>query len=142
MDIDVVKSGRNLLHQISVEPEEIHMLSSTVEPFRAKGDLELLVREEPIATPTAFPGSTPITVPPRKTKIRCHSTLLKLASPLLEDLLESCQQQPSDDTPAATLSLNKTHQHQQQQQKESLAVLEVEGSSEAWLDILEYLYRL
>ena len=61
--------------------------------------------------------------------LRCHKTLLCLASPLLDDLLESCPC-PSE----ATIALET------QKGSERLPSLQVDGSIQAWTEILAHLY--
>ena len=122
------------------------MPSSALKSFMTKGDLELIiVTQEPAIHALASQPAEMINDEPPRKSLRCHSALLKLASPFLEDLLESCPvhtgKNVAPDTGTGDGGVPPSKLHHQQQGSGSLACLEVEGSSEAWLEILEHLYR-
>ena len=73
--------------------------------FMEKGDMELLL----LRAPAAAEGPQQQGVPPATSgsrRMRCHSTLLKLASPLLEDLLDACPPPPPTGGPPLALKVH------------------------------------
>lgn len=76
-----------------------------VSAFAAKGDILLCVRSEEAA------GSA--------VRLKAHSTLLSLASPLLEEVLQLCGAAPDDS---------------------GCKLLTVDGPAQAWRDVLNHLY--
>ena len=77
---------------------------------------------------------------PPSGRLRCHQTILRLASPLLDDLLE-CSALDAPDGSGATKTTSQLDEggHISHQAKQ-LPTLSVDGSAEAWTEILAHLY--
>lgn len=69
--------------------------------------------------------------PPQALRMRCHSTLIKLASPLFKDLLDACP--PTTCASATTTTAGGSP---------PLLALKVDGSELAWQAILCHLYSI
>ena len=90
-------------------------MASSINVLALKGDIDLIVRSHDLA---------PLS-------LRCHKTLLRLASPLLDDLLESCS--GSSEAAFAPETLHN-------QGSGRFPSLHVDGSIQAWTAILANLY--
>ena len=93
---------------------------SAIHPLTEKGDLELVVLLGGHGAENTL-------------RLRCHQTILRLASPLLDDLLEcSAPETPGDDNSSAAAG--------EIRRQLQLPTLRVDGSATAWTEILAHLY--
>ena len=98
---------------------------SAIHPLTEKGDLELIVLQGGLGAETSL-------------RLRCHQTILRLASPLLDDLLECSA--PEASAPSSGNDNDSAATGEARRLQPQLPTLCVDGSAAAWTAVLAHLY--
>ncbi|GAX74711.1 hypothetical protein CEUSTIGMA_g2159.t1 [Chlamydomonas eustigma] len=103
---------------------------TALQSYMTKGDLELVVKTGKELNKQASSINDKLEDGP-ESKLRCHSTLIRLASPLIDDLLESC---------SASIPLRGLEGEIEGGDNYCTKELRVDGSEITWRYILTQLY--